>query len=321
MPLRIPAAAFVSFGATLFPVLCVLDYGYMRFSYVADRFAYLAAIAPISAFAVGIVEGCQRLFVVPRSPSSSSSSSSSKMVPWNGTVTRAPPVLRALTSVLLAILATLTYRHASIYTTEENFYRHVVTHNPNARSMWLNLGNAYMRQERNAEAADCYATSYEQNPSQDKLHTNYGIVLSKLGRIEEAAAMLERGLESEEKTPGGLKRNLNELGNAMSKLGRYDDATAYFRRALEIDPMYAIGWNNLGNDLYRAGRPEDAVDAYRRAFGIDPNYAKARNNCAIVLGTLNRHGEEAELWRSILSVDPDNADAERRLEAALAKIV
>ena len=47
---RIPIASLLYFGGTLFPVLGFLDYGFMEYSFVAERFQYLACLGPITCF-------------------------------------------------------------------------------------------------------------------------------------------------------------------------------------------------------------------------------------------------------------------------------
>ena len=48
---RGPLACVVFFALTLGPVLGFIDYGYMQFSFVADRYQYLAGIGIIALFA------------------------------------------------------------------------------------------------------------------------------------------------------------------------------------------------------------------------------------------------------------------------------
>jgi tetratricopeptide (TPR) repeat protein len=49
-----------------------------------------------------------------------------------------------------------------------------------------------------------------------------------------------------------------QLGILLSDVGRFDDAVVYFRRAREIDPMVPIAWGRLAYALQQAGRDQEA---------------------------------------------------------------
>ena len=58
---RGPVAGVAFFAVTLSPVLGFVDYGYMQFSFVADRFQYLAGLGVMAVVVVGAAHGARRL--------------------------------------------------------------------------------------------------------------------------------------------------------------------------------------------------------------------------------------------------------------------
>ena len=58
---RGPVAGVAFFAVTLSPVLGFVDYGYMQFSFVADRFQYLAGLGVLAVVVGGAVHGARRL--------------------------------------------------------------------------------------------------------------------------------------------------------------------------------------------------------------------------------------------------------------------
>ena len=106
---RGPLAGALFFAATLAPVLGFVDYGYMQFSLVADRFQYLAGLGLL---AVAVAAGCAG-------------------------AGRLPPFGRAVAGVVaaavLAGLATLTWRQSGVYRDEIALFGHIVALNPVAR--------------------------------------------------------------------------------------------------------------------------------------------------------------------------------------------
>ena len=58
---REPLAGVLFFVVTLSPVLGFVDYGYMQFSFVADRYQYLAGLGVMAVFVGGAVHGASKL--------------------------------------------------------------------------------------------------------------------------------------------------------------------------------------------------------------------------------------------------------------------
>ena len=99
-------AAALFFAVTLSPVLGFVDFGYMQFSLVADRYQYLAGIAVMAVLVAAAVHGLGKL---PES------------------ARKAAPFLAA---AVLVILAALTWRQAGIYRDQVTFFSHIVSFNP-----------------------------------------------------------------------------------------------------------------------------------------------------------------------------------------------
>ena len=63
---RAPLCAALFFAICLAPVLGFTDFGYMEYSFAADRYQYLASAAPLAALAAIAVIGIRRLPTSPR---------------------------------------------------------------------------------------------------------------------------------------------------------------------------------------------------------------------------------------------------------------
>jgi serine/threonine protein kinase/tetratricopeptide (TPR) repeat protein len=61
-------------------------------------------------------------------------------------------------------------------------------------------------------------------------------------------------------------------GLMLSALGRYDDALAAQRRAKELDPLVAVHASDIASTLLRAGRYEEAVEEASRLIKLAPEY-------------------------------------------------
>lgn len=263
---RGPLAGVLFFTITLAPVLGLVDFGYMQFSFVADRYQYLAGIGVIAVI-VGSAAACF-LRWVPRLRSPAEGSPASRLpaaAKWGavGTV-----------SVLLIVLGALTWRQAGIYRDNVTFYTHILAHNPTARSAQYNLGNALIIAQRPEEALAAFRLATAQQPDSVDAHSNTGRALMDLGRLDEAADRLRHALEMDPRH----KVSLQNLALVRVRQQRPEEALDVYRRLLEIDPRHVGGHSGLGIALHYLGRTDEALQSVDRALALDPTYAEALVN-------------------------------------------
>ena len=101
----------------------------------------------------------------------------------------------------------------------------------------------------------------------------------------------------------------SNLGVALRALGRLDEAVAAYQSALRLKPDYADVYHNLGNLLTEQSRLEEAVVAYSRAVNLKADYYEAYNNLGNALSELKRSEEALASYDKSLAVQPDFADA------------
>jgi 2-polyprenyl-3-methyl-5-hydroxy-6-metoxy-1,4-benzoquinol methylase len=75
----------------------------------------------------------------------------------------------------------------------------------------------------------------------------------------------------------------SNLGVTLKELGRLDEAEASYMQAIALKPKFAEAHNNLGNTLKELGRIDDAIGAYIQALKINPDYTEAYSNLGIAL--------------------------------------
>ena len=239
---RGPLAGALFFAATLAPVLGFVDYGYMQFSLVADRFQYLAGLGLL---AVAVAAGCAG-------------------------AGRLPPFGRAVAGVVaaavLAGLATLTWRQSGVYRDEIALFGHIVALNPVARDAHLNLGSALLEAGRVEDGLAASLIAAEQRPDTAGPLANLGRAYLAQRRFDEAEATLERAIELE---PRNLTA-LQNLAESHRRRNRVDQAEAGYRAVLEIDGDYALAHAGLGHMLAEAGRHDEALGHMERALALQP---------------------------------------------------
>lgn len=70
---------------------------------------------------------------------------------------------------------------------------------------------------------------------------------------------------------------LNNLGVVLSSLGRHDEALSTYDRLLALSSADAAAWHNLGVTLAQLNRYEEAVAAYTRALEMAPDTGTLAN--------------------------------------------
>ena len=278
---RGPLAGASFFAVTVSPVLGFVDYGYMEYAFVADRFQYLAGIGVMAVVLGSATYGVRRLSGL-----------------WQqGALGGA--------AVVLILLGLLTWRQASIYRDDEIFNRHIIALNPQAANAHLNLGKALYDQERYEESLEVARVAVEQAPDSFKAHTNLGGVLSELGRLEAAESHLRRAIAL---NPQARDAHLN-LGDALYKQGRYEEALEVARVAVEQDPDSFKAHVNLGVILNSLGRFEEAETHLRRAIALNPQARDAHLNLGDALYKQGRYEEALEVARVVVDQDSDSFEA------------
>jgi len=154
------------------------------------------------------------------------------------------------------------------------------------------------------------------NPDHVEAWCNKGVILSALGRKEEAIAAYDKALEI---NPEDAKVWYNK-GVALSALGRNEEAIAAFDKALEIKPEDAKAWYYKGFALYGLGRKDEAIAAYDKTLEINPEDAKAWLCKGTVLFDFGRKEEAIAACDKALEINPDYAlETIRKAQEALKK--
>ena len=261
---RGPLAGASFFVVTLSPVLGFVDYGYMQFSFVADRHQYLAGLGLTAVLAGSAARGAEWL------PGAS----------WRRCASGGA-------AVVLAALAVLTWRHAGVYRDEVTLFTHVVAHNPAARGARQNLGKALLDEGRLEEALAASRAAVEQDPDDVKAHANAGVALIRMGRLDEAEARLRAALARDPRHPIVLQN----LAESLRKQERLDEALGYYRAAMEADPGNALPHAGMGHALFGLGRYEEALRSLDRALALAPGLESVRTMRDSALSRSRRAGD------------------------------
>ena len=264
---RGPLACVLFFAVMLSPTLGFVDYGYMRFSFVADRYQYLGGIGAIVFFAASAACGAQRLPDLPRKAA------------------------KGAALALLVLLGAATWNQAAVYKDEVTLFRHVVSLNPQARTAHMNLAYGLLHSEGpSQEALAAARTAVRKRPLYYSSHNVLGAALSGLDRHEEAEKHLRRAVAL---NPRYAPAFLN-LGESFRSRGHYEKALEAYLSALRIDPDYPLPYVGMGYVLFGLKRYEEAVFSLKRALSLQPGLAMAPRIYSLIGQSLRKTGRHEE---------------------------
>ncbi len=256
---RGPVAFLLLFGGVLFPAMGFFNVYAMRYSYVADHFAYQAVAVAAAGLACGAASALAK-------------------APQFGRRTAA-----AIGAVVLVSLGLLTFRQTRVYEGEETLWRDTLSKNPSCFMCETNLGFWLANAGRTSEAVAHFETSLKIRPDNVPALLNLGRIAEQRGSLGEAAARLEAAYRID---PADSAVLVN-LATVDVKLGHADAAVPLYEEALRLGTAQAhIAHNGLGVALMKQGRVAEAAAHFREALRLKPDYDFARANLERALAAL-----------------------------------
>jgi tetratricopeptide (TPR) repeat protein len=133
--------------------------------------------------------------------------------------------------------------------------------NPDDDEICFNRGVVLYDLGRLEDALSCFVEILERQPQKSEVWFNLGVILYDLGKLEEAIAAFDRAVAIK---PNFYQAWINR-GVALKKLGRTQEALASLNQALQIQPHNPKAWMNRGNVLLHLGKTDRAIACYNRA--------------------------------------------------------
>lgn len=289
---RGPAAAALLFGGTLFPALGFADVYPMRFSFVAEHYAYLASAAGIAL----IVEPAMR-WIAAR---------------WRGGAARrwsVGPVI--VGAIVVTVLMLLSASRCAQFANADTLWRATLDADPNSWMAMTQLGgDAYGRQDYE-QAAGFFTEALRQNPDAIEAHLGLADVLDAVDKPSAALAECEKAIVA---WPNHLMPHWR-AAKLLEELNRPEGARLELGKMLKIDARYEPARLELGRIDLAEGRPLDAEREARAALDRRPASFEAVLLLADALAASGRSEEAIGYYRRLLAADP----GDQRVIARLAR--
>lgn len=238
-------ACMLLFVAALLPTLGLVPFDYQRYSTVADRYLYLAMLAP--ALALGSV--------LSRHPR---------------------PAYFAASGAAVAVLAILSHVQTYRWRDSQTLFAHTLSVNPRSLAAHVVFGYLHAAKGNDDAALAEFEQALRANPTDAAALSHVGNIHLRRGRFGDAAAAYRAALVS-----GGAHPALNlNLGAALAQLGRTEEAAAVLSDLVARMPDNADGHANLANVLMVRQDWAGARRHYETALQLDPKTNVAREGLA-----------------------------------------
>jgi Flp pilus assembly protein TadD len=288
---RGPLACFLIYGATLAPVSGVVAFGFMLYSMIADRFAYLPSMALLAGASEAWTLGFGRL------------DAGRHRLSW------------AAGAALLLALAGLCWRQASYRQSAEILFRHNVELYPSSWGAHFQLGLDDYRHGRLDAARKEFEASIQLSPSFPYAHAHLGILLADLRQLDRALVETNKALAL---LPGNHVV-LNNRGRIRLMTGRLAEAEADFSRTLSSYPDNIDALSGLGKVRWKQGRLDDACALLGHAVAGCPDDANLHADLGAALEQKGDVNGAMAQYRLSLRLNPDQPDIAARLPALSKK--
>jgi len=132
-------------------------------------------------------------------------------------------------------------------------------------------------------------------------HANLIILYGRAGNLKKAEEHYQAAVKL---NPDQFADAPYNYGLVLMKEGRLEEAGQAFRRALEINPSFADAHNDLGYLLERQGKLAEAMAEYKKAVEERPDFRQAHFNLGRVLVNRQQYQEGIrELQQTLQPVD------------------
>ena len=174
----------------------------------------------------------------------------------------------------------------------------------NATLLYL-LGTAYYQTHKLPDAEKMLQRSVELDFQNPGAHSNLGLVLETLGRLNEALDSFDAALSIKPDFSGAFSNK----GSTLRQMGRLDEALSSFEAAIKIRPDFVEAHYNRGLVLQDLDQLESAIESYDKAIELNPDYAEAYCNRGNALRALNCLDEALSSYNAALRLNPNYPEA------------
>ena len=180
----------------------------------------------------------------------------------------------------------------------------------------INQAFKFHSQGNISKAEKLYKQFIDKGFRDQRVFSNYGVILKNLGNLQEAELTTRKALEL---NPNDSMAHSN-LGSILTDQRKLKEAELSTRKAIELNPNLVIAHTNMGSILRDLGNLQEAELSTRKAIELNPNSADAHSNLGSILKDQGKLKEAELSTRKAIEINPDLAIAYSNLGNLLRKL-
>jgi tetratricopeptide (TPR) repeat protein len=189
--------------------------------------------------------------------------------------------LGAAAAAAVLLLGVRSWEQVAVWRDSRTLFEHALAVTERNFKAHVGLGDTLQRAGLYAEAVNQYSAAIELYPRWVKAHLGRAGCLFRMGDLAAAAESYERALEIDPNQPAVR----GDLGVVLVKIGRVDEGLRQLDRLIQEGQASADVFAFLANRSFTEGRTDEAVTYYREALKRDEDHPTATNNLAWLLAT------------------------------------
>jgi tetratricopeptide (TPR) repeat protein len=189
--------------------------------------------------------------------------------------------LGAAGAAVVLLLGIGTWNQVGIWRDSRTLFEHALAVTERNFKAHVGLGDTLQRDGLYAEAVVQYDAAIELYPRWLKAHLGRAGSLFRMGDLEGAAESYERALDIHPHQPAVR----GDLGVILVKIGRVDEGLRELERVIQDGEANADVYVFLASRSVAQGRPDEATAHYREALLREADHPAATNNLAWLLAT------------------------------------
>ncbi|KPA10604.1 conserved hypothetical protein, membrane [Candidatus Magnetomorum sp. HK-1] len=217
---------------------------------------------------------------------------------------------------IVLLYANWTFTYNKVWQDDVTLYKDCITKSPNKARPYNNLGHALTSVGKLEEAAKYLYKGVEKQWHYPVAHYNLAVVLGKLGKNDSAINHFKEAIRLYPTPP--IMCNYN-FGIALSKKGLTKQAMIQFRKVLKKNPdMYQVHFK-LAMLYKKTNQLKRSFHHLNESLRIKPNFKLALKELGIILKQKGKIDDAINCFNQILDISPNDYDIHYNLGNLLAR--
>jgi serine/threonine-protein kinase len=142
-------------------------------------------------------------------------------------------------------------------------------------------------------AEEEFRRAIELDPNSGDIYDSYGLLLSAMGRYDEALAAQRRAHELDPIA------HRHDAATTLMRAGRYDEALRLASRLIELEPEFAMPYATQGWAYLLSGQPDQGIASLERASALEPQSTMFLAQLGQAYARVGRTQEAREVLRRL----------------------